>query len=75
MRSQRDRPTFPGLEEHIGYDPARFLSTSMDPMPMLRGIDDLGVANAWVQAARDMDPSEGTKRAIERRRDELLEAQ
>lgn len=75
MRSDGDRPTFPNIEQGIGYDPARFLATSMDPMPLLRGIDGLGVANAWLEVARKMDVSEGTKRAIERRRDELLEDQ
>jgi len=75
VRRPPDRPTYPDIKERINEDPARFLAGRFDPMPRIRGIGDLGVANAWLQVARDLDVREGVVRAIERRRDQLLEDQ
>lgn len=67
-------PSQPGVRQRIGEDPARFLSrrTSFDPRPRIRGIDDLGVANAWLQVARDIDCPQKYREAVERRRDHLV---
>lgn len=78
MRGQRrntDRPSFERYAERFGEDPARFLATDMDPTPRIRGIEDVGLANAYVDVARQLDVFERVKTATERKRDELLERQ
>lgn len=72
MRPDQDRPRFPDFRDTVGEDPARFLATDVDPEPRIRGIADLGVANAWVQAARELDVDESIEQAIEQRRDDIL---
>ena len=74
-RPDGDRPRFPDLRQQVGEDPARILTTDMDPEPRIRGIADLGVANAWVQAARELDVDGSTVETIEQRRDEILRNQ
>lgn len=70
-----DRARYPELRERIGEDPARYLdpSISLNPIPRIRGINDVGVANAWVQVARDLDVDHRIVDAVERRRDGLIE--
>lgn len=75
MRRDERRPRFPDLRDRVGEDPARFLATDVDPGPRINGIDDLGVINAWVQAARDLDVDPSTVQEIEQRRADILRNQ
>ena len=75
MRPDQDRPRFPEYREKVGEDPARFLATDLDPQPRIDGIVDLGVANAWLQVAREIDVDAETYSAIEQQRDEILRNQ
>lgn len=78
MRGQRrdtDRPRFPRFKDRVGEDPARFLATDMDPTPRIRGIMDVGMANAYLEVAREIGISRRVTTAIERKRDSLLEQQ
>lgn len=70
-------PVFPHIAAENGEeDPSRFLATDMDLTPLIRGIEDLGRCNAWLQAAQEMQPQHVDRRtiqALEKRRDYLVE--
>jgi len=83
------REQFTEIAERIGEDPARYLdsdvvergrghttSTGRDLLfARIRGIDRLGVINAWIQVERALErgPREPVITLLERRRDWLLE--
>lgn len=68
------RPRFPDVAKHNGgEDPARFLCADMDVIPLIRGISDLGRCNAWIQVAREIGAPQRVQRALERRRDFILQ--
>lgn len=89
VAAEADRERFPEIEASIGEDPADVLDrdviergpkhTSKTARPQLvariRGIDYLGVVNAWIQVERALDrgPREPVMELLERRRDWLLE--
>lgn len=70
---EADTPAYPDLVEEIGEDPYRFLASSMDLSPRIRGISDLGVVNGWLQVARDLDVQQSVIDQLERRRDYLVD--
>lgn len=74
LHTDEDRPRYPQMRERLGEDPARFLATGMDPTPRISGIRDLGLANVYLQVARELDGCpQRVVDACERRRDHLVE--
>ena len=81
-------PPFPGIEARIGENPARWLDqeliergpshTDVTNQSMviarIRGIDKIGVVNAWIQVERELDrgPRKPVIGKLEQRRDELI---
>lgn len=84
-----DRERFPEIERRIGEDPARWLDRDLVErgpshttrtnrelvLARIRGIDYLGVANAWIQVERELDrgPRDRVIETLEERRDFLIE--
>lgn len=73
--ASEDRPEYPRIQKRFGENPARFLDSGMDPTPRIRGITDLGLANCYVQVARDLDCRRRVIEACERRRDYLVDVE
>jgi len=72
----RAGPSVPSVfedETDAHREAARFLTSDMNVVPIVRGIDDLGRMNAWLQVAREMDCRRRVYRALEARRDYLVE--
>jgi hypothetical protein len=67
------RPQFPDIQQRIGEDPARYLSsqTDMSPWPRLRAITSHEVASAWLAVARSVGASSKIQTFLQERKDEL----
>lgn len=50
-----DRPMYPEYEDRFGRDPARFLCSDMNPQPMIRGIESVEYARAWLDVETDRE--------------------
>ncbi len=72
MRGQsRDYPAFPSIEATIGYNPARFLdstiertdrTTDLTVKSLIRGIDDIETLRAWIEVEVDLGRADGGPR-------------
>ncbi len=72
MRGQsRDYPTFPETEETLGYNPARFLdstiewtdyTTDLTAKALIRGIDNIETIRAWIAVEVDLGRADGSPR-------------
>ncbi|WP_254544079.1 hypothetical protein [Halomarina pelagica] len=89
-RRRIEVPSYPDIEEAVGYNPARFLKTrSRDGLEkhggdttelhlaicVIRGIDDLGTINAWIQVERDLFDGgrDHVMKLLEHRREIILD--
>ncbi|NKE37768.1 hypothetical protein GWG54_18560 [Natronococcus sp. JC468] len=71
-----DRPRYPEIDEDMGEDPARFLSSSERYLPLARilGIRDRGLLSAYrAVELREFGGRDAILEAIDEREHELME--